>query len=101
MIGFNMTGGTVLVRGSAGIRPGAGMHGGTIAIFGPKPPPVLSSFRLDRTAEPEKLASILAKFPGDTARLFEAALLKAAAVYIGDQIVDGTGELYLQTAPPN
>ena len=101
MIGFNMTGGAVVVLGNAGIRPGAGMHGGTIALFGPTLPPVFSSFRLDRTAKPETLAHILQKLPSDVAQPFEAALSAEMAVYIGDQVADGTGEIYLRQLPPD
>jgi formylmethanofuran dehydrogenase subunit C len=96
MIGFNMTGGAVLVLGNAGIRPGAGMHGGTIVIFGPKPPPVLSSFRLDRTAAPEKLAPVLRKLGSNAAEQFGAGLSAEMDVYIGDQLIAGTGEIYVR-----
>jgi formylmethanofuran dehydrogenase subunit C len=95
LIGFNMMGGAVVVLGNAGIRPGAGMHGGTIAIFGPTQPPILSSFRHDRIAKPETLARILQKLSSDAAQPFEAALSTEMAVYIGDQVADGTGEIYL------
>ena len=59
MIGFNMAGGTILVLGNAGIRPGAGMRGGPIALLGQMPSPILPSFRLDRTAAPEKATAVL------------------------------------------
>jgi formylmethanofuran dehydrogenase subunit C len=96
MIGFNMTGGAVLVLGNAGVRPGAGMHGGRIALFGPTPPSVLLSFRHDRTAKPETLAPVLQQLRGKAAQAFEAALSTDMTVYVGDQIADGTGEIYLQ-----
>ena len=101
MIGFNMTGGAVVVLGNAGIRPGAGMQGGTIALFGPTPPAMLSSFQFDRTAKPETLAQILQTLPGDAVQPFEAALSAEMAVYIGDQVADGTGEIYLRQLPPD
>jgi formylmethanofuran dehydrogenase subunit C len=96
MIGFNMTGGAVLVRGNAGIRPGAGMHGGTIALFGPMPPLVLSSFRLDRTAKPENLVPVLRKLRGNDAQQFGAGVSPEMDVYIGDQLAAGAGEIYLR-----
>jgi formylmethanofuran dehydrogenase subunit C len=96
MIGFNMTGGTVLVLGSAGIRPGAGMHGGTIAIFGPSPPSVLSSFRFDRAGKPEKLAPIVHELQGKSRHSLNSLLSAEMMIYIGDQLSDGTGEIYLQ-----
>jgi formylmethanofuran dehydrogenase subunit C len=97
MIGFNMTGGAVVVLGDAGIRPGAGMHAGVIALFGPKPPPVLSSFRFDRTAKPESLVHILQKVPSDIGHPFEAILSTEMGVYTGDQVAEGTGEIYLRS----
>jgi formylmethanofuran dehydrogenase subunit C len=96
MIGFNMTGGTVLVLGDAGIRPGAGMHGGIIALFGPTSPPLLPSFRFDRRAKPDKLVPVLEELRGKAAQPFEAALSAETDVYIGDQIADGTGEIYFR-----
>jgi formylmethanofuran dehydrogenase subunit C len=100
LIGFNMTGGAVVVLGNAGIRPGAGMHGGTIALFGPAPPSVLSSFRFDRIAKPEALADILQKLPNDVEQPFEAVLSAEIAVYIGDRVADGTGEIYRRHLTP-
>ncbi len=96
MIGFNMTGGTVLVLGNAGIRAGAGMRGGTIALFGPIPPPVLPSFRFDRMSKPDKLGPVVHHLYGKAAQPFEAARSAETDVYIGDQIADGVGEIYLR-----
>src|SRR4051812_48225651 len=59
MVGFNMTDGMIIICGDSGIRPGAGMHGGTIALLGPTRTAILPSFRLDRTAAPEKLQPIV------------------------------------------
>jgi formylmethanofuran dehydrogenase subunit C len=45
-IGCNLIAGTVLVFGSVGIRPGAGMKRGTIGLLGVGPPPaMLPTFR--------------------------------------------------------
>jgi formylmethanofuran dehydrogenase subunit C len=96
MLGFNMTDGTVLVLGDAGIRAGAGMHGGTIAMFGPTPPPVLPSFRFDRTAPPEKLGLVLRELREKGLRLDESQLPAKADVYVGDLVAEGAGELYLR-----
>jgi formylmethanofuran dehydrogenase subunit C len=96
MIGFNMTDGTIIVLGDAGIRAGAGMHGGTIAMFGPTRPPVLPSFRFDRTAEPEKLVTILRELRDKGLRLDESLLPTEADVYAGDLVADGSGEMYLR-----
>jgi formylmethanofuran dehydrogenase subunit C len=98
MIGFNMTGGTVLVLGDAGIRAGAGMHGGTIALFGPTRPSLLPSFRFDRTGKPDELVTNLREFLGKAAQPFAKVLSDELEVYVGDQIAEGTGEIYMR--PP-
>jgi formylmethanofuran dehydrogenase subunit C len=96
MLGFNMTDGTILVLGDCGIRAGAGMHGGTIALFGPTPPPVLASFRLDRTMPLEKLAPVLRDLR-EKGLTFDEGLLPADVdVYIGDLVAEGNGELHLR-----
>jgi formylmethanofuran dehydrogenase subunit C len=95
MLGFNMTGGTILVLGQAGIRPGAGMSGGTIALLGPTPPPVLPSFRYDRTAPPEKLTDLLRKLRDQGLRT-DSQLPPLADICIGDGVANGAGELYLR-----
>lgn len=95
MIGFNMTDGTVIVLGNSGIRPGAGMHGGTIALLGPTPPPILPSFRLDRTTQPEKLVEVLRGLREKGLRMDESALPAEVDVYVGDMIESGNGEICL------
>ena len=96
MLGFNMTDGTVLVLGNSGIRPGAGMHGGTIGMFGPSPPPVLPSFRFDRTTQPEKLAAMLRELRDKGLRMDESLLPAEVDIYVGDLVEEGTGEIYLR-----
>ena len=96
MLGFNMTDGTVLVIGNSGIRAGAGMHGGTIGLFGPTPPPVLPSFRFDRTTRPEKLVALLRELRDKGLRMDESLLPDDVDVYVGDLVVEGTGEMYLR-----
>lgn len=96
MIGFNMTGGAVLVLGNAGIRPGAGMHGGTIALLGTTPSPLLPSFWCDRTAEPENFAVAVRELRGKGMKTSEAVLPDKTDVYVGDQVADGSGEIYLR-----
>ncbi len=39
-----MIAGTIAVFGECGIRPGAGMRRGTLALFGANPPALLPSF---------------------------------------------------------
>lgn len=96
MIGFNMTDGTVLVLGDSGIRAGAGMHGGTIAMFGPTPPPILPSFRFDRTTQPEKFASVLRNLREKGLRMDESLLPAEVDVYVGDLVESGSGEICLR-----
>ncbi len=94
MLGFNLLDGTVLVLGDCGIRVGAGMRAGTIGLFGPTPPPVLSSFRFDRTTQPEKLVGLLSELRDKGLRMDESLLPAEVDVYIGDLVADGTGEIY-------
>jgi formylmethanofuran dehydrogenase subunit C len=99
MLGFNMTDGTILVLGEAGIRAGAGMHGGTIAMLGPTPPPVLPSFRLDRTTPLENLDLPLGELRGKGLRMDKPQLPTAVNVYVGDLVAEGDGALYLRATP--
>jgi formylmethanofuran dehydrogenase subunit C len=95
MIGCNMTEGTILVVGNAGIRPGAGMHAGTIAILGPAPPPLLPSFRFNRTAQTELLEQMMGDLRNRGLQTPESGLPTDINVYVGDLLADGTGEIYL------
>ncbi len=95
MIGFNMVGGAILVLGNAGIRPGAGMVGGKIALGGAVSPKLLSSFRLDRSGKPEQLALVVKELGEGIAARFEQMLAAEMAVYLGDQLVEGAGEIFL------
>jgi formylmethanofuran dehydrogenase subunit C len=99
MLGFNMTDGTILVIGNCGIRAGAGMHGGTIGLFGPEPPPVLPSFRFDRTTRPEKLQLALHAVRQQGLRVDESLLPDEVDVYIGDLVAEGNGEFSLRRLP--
>jgi formylmethanofuran dehydrogenase subunit C len=96
MLGFNMTDGTVLVLGNCGIRPGAGMRGGTLGLFGPIPPPMLPSFRLDRTCSPEGLITLARELRDKGLRMDDSLLPTEVEVYVGDVVADGTGEIYLR-----
>jgi formylmethanofuran dehydrogenase subunit C len=96
MLGFNMTDGTILVLGDCGIRAGAGMHGGTIGLFGPTRPPILPSFRFDRTTSPEKVRAAMRDLHEKGLAADESRLPEEADVYIGDQVANGSGEMYLR-----
>ena len=79
---------------AAGIRAGAGVRAGTIGLLGPTPPPVLSSFRFDRTTQHEKLVLVLRELCAKGLRIDESLLPAEVDVYIGDLVADGTGEIY-------
>jgi formylmethanofuran dehydrogenase subunit C len=97
MLGFNMAGGTVLVLGDAGIRAGAGLHGGTIAMLGSTPPPILPTFRFDRTEQlPGGLAAVVQELRDKGMVVDEARLPAAVDVYVGDLVESGTGEVYVR-----
>jgi formylmethanofuran dehydrogenase subunit C len=96
MLGFNMTDGTVIVLGNCGIRAGAGMHGGIIAMFGLTPPPVLPSFRFDRAAHHEKLVDTLRDLRDKGLRFEESQIPAEVDIYFGDLVADGGGELHLR-----
>jgi formylmethanofuran dehydrogenase subunit C len=92
LVGFNMLAGSIFVGGRSGIRHGAGMRRGTIGLLGPKPPPLLPSFRR------------ACRFQGGILRLVAAALKRhqmslaeqmnaTVDLYNGDLIEGGRGEL--------
>jgi hypothetical protein len=74
------------------------MRGGTIAMLGPSPPPVLPSFRHDRRMPPEKFVELLRELREKGLKMDEAQLPAEVNVYIGDQVADGSGELHLRHA---
>ncbi len=94
MLGFNMLDGTVLVLGDCGIRVGAGMRAGMIGLFGPTPPPMLPSFRFDRTTPPEKFVAVLKELHDKGLRMDESLLPAELGVYVGDLVAEGKGEIY-------
>jgi formylmethanofuran dehydrogenase subunit C len=96
MLGFNMTDGTIIVLGDAGIRPGAAMRGGTIALLGPTPPPVLPSFRFDRTTASANLVPVLHDLRDTGLRFDESRLPPTVDVYTGDLVEEGAGTVYLR-----
>jgi formylmethanofuran dehydrogenase subunit C len=96
MIGFNMTEGTIVVVGNAGIRPGAGMRGGIVAIFGPSPPALLPSFRFDRTVQPEVLFPALEDLREKGPPFDEMKHSAEMCVFVGDLIEEGSGSIYVR-----
>jgi hypothetical protein len=72
------------------------MHGGTIAMLGPTPPPVLPSFRFDRRANLETIAAQLRDLRERGLRVDESLPPPEVDVYVGDLVADGSGELHLR-----
>ena len=98
MIGFNMIAGTVFVFGACGIRSGAGMRRGMIGLFGPKPPPLLPTFRYATTMKLPIVNLLLRdirskQFPVDET-LFDTNL----DIYHGDLVEVGRGEVLMRNA---
>jgi formylmethanofuran dehydrogenase subunit C len=96
MIGFNMLAGTVLVFGEAGIRPGAGMRRGTIGLFGPKPPPLLPSFRRGSSLQPQILQVLLRDLRSKGLQIGDDLLKAEIDLYSGDLLSLGRGEILIR-----
>ncbi|MEX0611961.1 MAG: hypothetical protein WD229_07560, partial [Pirellulales bacterium] len=75
------------------------MRGGTVGMLGTTPPPVLPSFRFDRTTQPDKLATVLRELRDKGLRMDESLLPAEVDIYVGDLIEEGTGEIYLRHLP--
>lgn len=96
MLGFNMIAGTVAVFGECGIRPGAGMRRGTLALLGPNPPSLLPSFRYATTIRPQTTVLMLKLLQEKGFHLDEALLKSEFALYHGDLVSLGRGEILLR-----
>jgi formylmethanofuran dehydrogenase subunit C len=93
MIGFNMIAGTVVVFGECGIRPGAGMRRGTLALLGPNPPQLLPSFRYATTYQPQTIKLMLRELKGKGFVMDEALMRSEFDLYHGDFVSLGKGEI--------
>jgi formylmethanofuran dehydrogenase subunit C len=96
MIGFNMIAGTVLVFGECGIRAGAGMRRGTIGLLGPKPPPLLPSFRYGLTFQPQIMRLMLRDLRAKGLLMDESLLAAEFDLYHGDLVALGRGEILMR-----
>ncbi len=96
MIGFNMIAGTVLVFGECGIRSGAGMRRGTIGLFGPKPPPLLPSFRFASTLQLPFLRVMLRQIRERGLLIDDGLLTAEFDLYHGDLVAIGRGEVLMR-----
>ena len=91
-----MIAGTILVFGSCGIRPGAGMKRGTIGLFGPESAKLLPTFRQAGRFRPLFLRLLFREltrlgFPVDQGLLDTEMLL-----YHGDLVALGKGEIWMR-----
>ena len=93
MAGFGLLAGSLLIFGSCGIRPGAGMRRGTIGLFGSPTPELLPTFRHACRQRPLVLQMMLRllvelEFP------FDHELLQADfEQFHGDLLDGGRGEI--------
>ncbi len=95
MLGYNMIAGTIAVFGECGIRPGAGMRRGTLALFGSRPPALLPTFRYATTYRAPAVA-LMMKVLSEKGFRFDEALLKTEyALYHGDLVSIGRGEILI------
>lgn len=98
MLGFNMIAGTVLVFGECGIRPGAGMRRGTLGLFGPKPPPLLPSFRYAATFQPQFVNVLLRDLKSRGFKMDESLFSAEFDLHHGDLVSVGRGEILFRHA---
>jgi formylmethanofuran dehydrogenase subunit C len=93
-----MIAGTILVFGECGIRPGAGMRRGTLGLFGPNPPPLLPTFRYGSTFQPLTMRILLRNLRNKGFAVDESLLSADLALYHGDLVALGKGEVFLRSA---
>ena len=91
-----MIAGSILVFGSCGIRPGAGMRRGTIGLFGTEPTKLLPTFRPAGRFRPLFLRLLFRElarlgFPVDQGLLATELLLSH-----GDLVALGKGEVWMR-----
>ena len=97
LIGFNMLAGTILTFGQIGIRHGAGMKRGTLALLGPEHPPILPTFRFACRCRPLALSLLLQELSRAGFQFDPALKQSDVALYNGDFVAGGRGELLLST----
>lgn len=96
MLGFGLIAGTVLIFGECGIQPGAGMRRGTLGLFGPKPPPLLPTFRFSTTCRPQIVPVLLRELQSKGLRLDESLLAAEYDLHHGDLVSLGKGEILIR-----
>ncbi len=98
LAGFNMLAGTILVFAGCGIRHGAGMHRGTIGLFAEEPPEVLPSFRGGYRCRPLTINLLWRELAGLDFSVPDRLRSCEFALYHGDFIEGGRGELLTYAA---
>jgi formylmethanofuran dehydrogenase subunit C len=97
-LGFNLLAGSIFVFGAMGIRPGAGMRRGTIALFDPNAPPMLPTFKYACTYRPDFLRVYLLHLRRLGFAVPDSALTSAYRRYSGDLLELGKGEILIRQA---
>jgi hypothetical protein len=69
------------------------MRRGTLALLGPKPPPLLSSFQFAATHRPQILSLMLREIRAKGLRLDESLFSAEFDFYQGDLVSIGRGEI--------
>lgn len=95
LAGFNILAGTILVLGGCGIRHAAGMHRGTIAFLGERPP-LLPSFRFACRFRPTALHLIFRELQRRNFPIPDDLFSIDVDLYNGDMIEGGRGEVLLR-----
>lgn len=96
LVGVNMLAGTILVIGPAGIRPGAGMRRGTIGLWCDAPPELLPTFRFACRFRPPFFPMLKRRLAQIGFRHAEALADDLMALYHGDFLEGGRGEILLK-----
>jgi formylmethanofuran dehydrogenase subunit C len=91
----DMIAGSVLVMGCCGRHPGANMRRGTIGIFTDQPPPLLPTFRYGCRCRPVMMRMLLGHLRQLDYAIDEGLLQHDCALYHGDLLAGGRGELLL------
>lgn len=96
LAGFNMLAGTILLFGESGIRHGAAMKRGTIGFFGPKLPPMLSTFRHACRLRPAVLPLLFGELKKRDFTVSDELFSSFYDLYNGDLIEGGRGEILMR-----
>ena len=93
-----MLAGTILALGNCGIRPGAGMRRGTIALLGEEMPTLLPTFRYATAFDPLALKMIFRELAQHDFPLSDELQSATFSLHHGDFIEGGRGEIFTRAA---